>query len=115
MLLNSSSEPSDGGLNILRSFFFQGAVRLLQKVGMRFLFASHDDAARPKHPFIQTEISRILVFNDTRNLEGAAFGACLYGLVQNMPQLQRLDCHNNHLCDFRSPCISTSAAGESKR
>jgi hypothetical protein len=31
------------------------------------------------------------------NLKGAALGACLSGLLQNMTQLQRLDCYGYHL------------------
>jgi hypothetical protein len=38
-----------------------------------------------------------LVMLSVANLEGAALGACLCGLMESMPQLQRLYCYGNHL------------------
>jgi hypothetical protein len=47
------------------------------------------------------------------NLQGAALGNSLSGLMESMPQLQRLDCHGCALHVEGVPCISTSTAIES--
>jgi hypothetical protein len=49
-----------------------------------------------------------LTIGRIRNLEGGALGTCLGGLVQNMPQLQRLFCHE---CSLRLEGVRAFQSG----
>jgi Ran GTPase-activating protein (RanGAP) involved in mRNA processing and transport len=84
------SEPFDGGLNVLRAFFARSDTTLtkvtldcwLPQDASRLLL----EAFHTNRTITDLTIRRII------NLEGAALGYSLSSLMQNMPQLQRLDC-----------------------
>jgi hypothetical protein len=89
------SEPApDGGLNVLRDFFARSDNTMtLTSISLDVCdFGSAEDAWHLFSAFHTNRTVAEMYIGPIANLDGAAFGTCLAGLFQNMPQLQRLDC-----------------------
>jgi hypothetical protein len=93
------SGPSpDGGLNVLKDFFTRSDISLTKVTLRRCDFGTTEDAVELLAAFHTNRTITDLGINcGVANLEGSAFGNSLSGLMQNMPQLQRLNCYGNHL------------------
>jgi hypothetical protein len=87
------SNPSDGGWEVLRTFFARSDT-ILTKVTLDYCdFGTlENDFLELLAAFQTNRTVSDLTINGTHNLRGAVLGACFSGLMQNMPQLQRLEC-----------------------
>jgi hypothetical protein len=89
----SARTAPDGGLGVLRTFFARSDTTLTS-VSLSFcIFGGEEDASQLLSAF-QTNrtVTDFLAVGYVCNLRGATLGNCLSTLMQNMPQLQRLDC-----------------------
>jgi hypothetical protein len=91
------SDPSDVGLNVLTDFIGRSDTTLTRVVLWRCNFGSQEDASKLLPAFHTNRTITDLTIHQIRNLEGTAMGNSLSSLLQNMLQLQRLDCVGNHL------------------
>jgi Leucine Rich repeat len=95
------SEPSpDGGLNVLKDLFARSDTTLtLTKVTLRHCdFGSQQNTEQLLAAFHTNRTITYLYIQRINNLRGSALGASLSGLMQSMPQLQRLYCTCRFLC-----------------
>jgi Ran GTPase-activating protein (RanGAP) involved in mRNA processing and transport len=92
-------EPSDGGVNVLEDFFARSDTTLTKLVLRDCNFGTTEDALQVLAAIHTNGTVIDLTISGIQHLEGrgAALGACLSGVLQNMPQLHRLDCPNCHL------------------
>jgi hypothetical protein len=91
-------QPSDGGLDVLRDFFARSDDMTLTKVFLQGCnFGAAEEASQRLAAFHTNRSVTDFSIQRISNLEGAALGASLAGLLRNMPQLQRLYCYDNHL------------------
>jgi hypothetical protein len=84
------SHPHDGGLNVLTNFFARSDTKLTEVSLYCCHFGTTQDASRVLASFQTNRTVTDLTIKDIANLKGGALGTSLCGLVQNMPQLQRL-------------------------
>jgi hypothetical protein len=91
-------QPSDGGLEVLRSFFARSDTTLTKVRLESCNFGQAEDASQLLMAFQTNTTVTDLEIRDIAILQDAAFGNCLCDLLQNAPQLQRLDCS---LCSLR--------------
>jgi hypothetical protein len=87
--------PSDdGSLQVLCEYFSRRShTTLLTKVTLHACnFGNTEDASQLLTAFQTNRTVTDLTIDSIRNVGGAALGTCLSALLQNMPQLQRLDC-----------------------
>jgi Leucine Rich repeat len=86
------SEPSDGGLDVLRTFFSRSDTTLTKVCLYYCNFGSAQDASQLLAAFETNRTVTDLTIHQIGNLQGVMLGDCLSSLLQNMPQLQRLAC-----------------------
>jgi Leucine Rich repeat len=91
-------EPSDGGLKVLRTFFARSDTTLT-KVTLRCVRFSKEDASRLLAAFHTNRAVTELSIHSIRNLHNADLGNSLCCILQNMPQLQLLECNGCELYD----------------
>jgi hypothetical protein len=96
--------PSDGGLNVLRTFFARSDTTLTKVTLGCFIFGEPEEASQLLAAFHTSRTVVDLTIDHTRPmyLEGATLGTCISSLLQNMPQLKRLDCSNLRAEGFRA-------------
>jgi Leucine Rich repeat len=86
------SDPSDGGVVVLRDFFARSDTTLTTVTLDRCDFGSQQDAEQLLAAFhTNRTITDIKIHRGVANLQGIARGNPLFDLLQNIPQLQRLD------------------------
>jgi Leucine Rich repeat len=86
------SEPSDGGLDVLRDFFSRSDTSLTKVTMDRCDFGSAQETSRLLAAFHSNRTVTDLTIKRLGNLSDAPLGYSLADLMQNMPQLQRLEC-----------------------
>jgi Leucine Rich repeat len=92
------SDPSpDGGLDVLRNFFARSDTTLTKVTLSCCHFGSQEDTSQLLAAFQTNRSVLDLAIIRIRSLHGAALGNSLSSLLQNMPQLRRLDCHCSRL------------------
>jgi hypothetical protein len=84
-----SLEPSDGGLEVLRTFFARGDTTLTRVILLRCKFGSQDDASRLLAACQSNRTITDMTIYHINNLRGDVLGNSLSSLMQDMPQLQR--------------------------
>jgi Leucine Rich repeat len=88
----SLAQPSDGGLNVLCDFFARSDTTLTKVSLQHCDFGSQQDASQLLAAFETNTTVTDIEIERICHLEYAALGNSLSGLMQNMPQLQRLSC-----------------------
>jgi hypothetical protein len=92
------TQPSGGGLDILRAFFSSRSDTTLTKVVLWHCdFGSHEGASKLLAAFQNNRTVVDLAICRIKNFEGAALGMSLYHILQDVPQLQRLNCTERFL------------------
>jgi hypothetical protein len=83
---------SDGGLDVLRNFFARSDTTLTKIIFDRCRFGEEEVISHFLSALYTNRTITDLSIRTINNLEGAALGNALSGLMQNMLQLQRLEC-----------------------
>jgi Leucine Rich repeat len=99
-LIILGSDPSpDGGWSVLRDFFGRRDAATLTKVTLDGCdFGTTENASQLFAAFhTNRTVTDINIYYGVANLSGAALGNCVYGLLQNMPQLQSLNLYCTRL------------------
>jgi Ran GTPase-activating protein (RanGAP) involved in mRNA processing and transport len=86
------SEPSDGGLIVLRDFFSRSDTALTKVTLSWSYFGTAEEASHLIAAFQTNRTVTDLTIRQISNLRGSALGNCLSGVLQHMPQLERLCC-----------------------
>jgi hypothetical protein len=92
------AQPSDGGLEVLCTFFSRSDTSLT-KVALRKRnnFGGEEGTSQLISAFETNRTVTELIYSGVKgHLNGAALGTQLSCLMQSMPQLQRLDCFLSH-------------------
>jgi hypothetical protein len=85
-------QPSDGGMNVLCDFLANQMTLTTVKITHRCNFGTTEEASRLLAAFQTNRTVTDLTIYSICNREGsAALGTCLSALLQNMPQLHRLE------------------------
>jgi Leucine Rich repeat len=85
--------PPDGGLDILRDFFARSDTTLTKVTLIEGrMFGPAEETSQILAAFHTNRTVTDLTLKGIDNLWGAALGNSFSGILQNMPQLQRLDC-----------------------
>jgi hypothetical protein len=92
-LIKLISDPSpDGGLDVLRNFFARSNMTLTKIIFDHCRFGEEAVALQFLSALYTNQTVTDLSIQIIKTLQGAALGNALSGLMQNMPQLQRLEC-----------------------
>jgi hypothetical protein len=89
--------PSDGSLDVLRSFFARSDTTVTRVTLWECDFGTAQEASLLLAAFRTNRTVTDLCIKGIDKLRGAAFGNSLSGLLQNMSQLERLD---SAFCDW---------------
>jgi hypothetical protein len=98
LVIKLISVPSpDGRLDVLRNFFARTNTMLTKIIFDHCRFGEEEDASQLLSAIHTNRTITDISIHIINNLQGAALGNMLSGLMQNMPQLQRLECCGSHL------------------
>jgi hypothetical protein len=107
----------DGRLEVLCTFFSRSDTTLTKVTLSSCDFGTAQDSSQLLAAFESNRtVTDLTLSNGIRNLEGAALGASLSSLMQNMPQLQRLEYASPRSAlrvEGRNPCYAAWPAIES--
>jgi hypothetical protein len=84
--------PFEGGLEVICAVFSRSDTTLTKVAMDGCHFATTEDTSQLIAAFETNRTVTDLTIRRIRNLQDVALGDCVSGLLQNMPQLQRLDC-----------------------